>query len=69
LRKNLQTDLHEIFGEGWQCANAQMIKFWWRSGSLSGCRDCFWIRHCWEIQKVVNRQICCSYWFARWCHW
>ena len=26
-------DLHEIFREGWQWANEQMIKFWWRSGS------------------------------------
>jgi len=23
------TDLHEIFREGWQSANEQMIKFWW----------------------------------------
>jgi len=28
-----QTDLHEIFREGWQWAIEQMIKFWWRSGS------------------------------------
>ena len=41
LCKNFQTDLHEIFMEGWQWANEQMIKFWWRSGSLSGYRDCF----------------------------
>jgi len=33
LHKNFQTDLHEIFGEGWQWAYEQMIKFWWRSGS------------------------------------
>jgi len=26
-------DLHEIFREGWQWANEQTIKFWWRSGS------------------------------------
>jgi len=26
-------DLHEIFREGWQWANEQMIKFWRRSGS------------------------------------
>jgi len=41
LQRNFQTDLHEIFGEGWQWCNEQMIKFWWRSGSLSGYRDCF----------------------------
>ena len=33
LRKNFQTDLHEIFRESWQWANEQMAKFWWRSGS------------------------------------
>jgi len=27
LRKNVRTDLHEIFREGWQWANEQMIKF------------------------------------------
>jgi len=32
LRKNFQTDLHDIFREGWQWANEQKIKFWWRSG-------------------------------------
>jgi len=36
LRKNFRTDLH-----GWQWANEQVIKFWWRSGSLSGYRDRF----------------------------
>jgi len=30
------TDLHEIFREGWQWVSEQMVKFWWRSGSLSG---------------------------------
>ena len=33
LRTNFQTDLHEIFREGWQWANEQMLKFWWQSGS------------------------------------
>jgi len=28
LRKNFQTDLHEIFREGWQWSSEQMIKFW-----------------------------------------
>jgi len=36
LRKNFPTDLHEIFTEGWQWVNEQMIKFWLRSGSESG---------------------------------
>ena len=39
LRKSFQTDLHEIFREGWQSANEQMIEFWWRTGSPSGYRD------------------------------
>jgi len=29
LRKNFQTDLHEIFREGWQWASEQIVKFWW----------------------------------------
>ena len=27
--KHFRTDLHEIFGEGWQWTNEQTIKFWW----------------------------------------
>ena len=41
LCKNFQTHLHEIFREGWQWAIEQMVKFRWRSGSLSGYRGCF----------------------------
>jgi len=41
FRKNFRTDLHEIFKEGWQRADEQMIKCWWRSISPSGYRDCF----------------------------
>jgi len=41
FRKNFGMDLHEIF-KGWQWANEQMIKFWWRSGS----RIWIWIRIC-----------------------
>ena len=54
LRKKFTTDLHEIFREGWQWAIEQTVKFWWRSGSPSGYRDCLRIRHYWEIQKMVN---------------
>ena len=32
LHKNFQTDLRELFREGWQWANEQMIKFWCSSG-------------------------------------
>jgi len=31
--KTFQTGLHDICREGWQWANEQTIKFWWRSGS------------------------------------
>jgi len=41
LRKNFHTDLHKIFRNGWQWADEQVIKSWWRSGSLFGYRDCF----------------------------
>jgi len=41
VSKNLQTDLHEIFGEGWQWASKQTNNFWWRSGLPSEYRDCF----------------------------
>jgi len=43
-----------FFRKGWQWANEQTIKFWWRSGSLSGYRTVFGICHCWEIWKVLN---------------
>jgi len=46
-QKNFRTDLHEIFREGWQWANEQMIKFWWRSGSR------IWIR----IAKLIRRAL------------
>jgi len=51
LSKSFQMDLHEIFTEGWQWANEQMIKFWW----LSGSPILFRIHHYWEIQKMVNK--------------
>ena len=41
LCKNFRMDLHEIFREGWQWANEQMIKFLQQSGSVSGYRDRF----------------------------
>ena len=34
-------DLHEIFREGWQWANEEVIKFWWQYASLCIYRDCF----------------------------
>jgi len=44
LRKNFRTDLHEIFRElGWQWANEQMIKFWWRSASRIGSVSRHWL--------------------------
>jgi len=41
VQKNFRTDLHEIFREGCPLAIEQLIKFWWRSRSPSGYRDCF----------------------------
>jgi len=53
--QKLQTDLHEIFSEGWQWASEQMIKF---GGDLDHRLDTgivFQIHSYWEMQKVVNR--------------
>jgi len=33
FHKNFQTDLHEIFREGWQWGKEEIIKFWLRYGS------------------------------------
>jgi len=55
LRKKFPTDLHEIFREGWQWANEQMIKFF-SGGDPDHRLDSgivFRIRHYWEIRKVV----------------
>ena len=43
--KNCQTDLHDIFREGWQWASEQMIKFWWQSGSQIRIRIATLVRH------------------------
>jgi len=69
LRKNFRTDWHEICRVGWQWADEQMIKFLWRSGSLSGYRDriVFRIRHYWEIRKAASIDGAarrCSAWHA-----
>jgi len=37
-------DLHEIFREGWQWANEQIVKFWWQSGSRV---------------SIIGRGMCC----------
>jgi len=44
LHKNFQTNLHDIFREGWQWADEQIVKFWlvairitvWIQGLFSG---------------------------------
>ena len=51
LRKKFQTDLHEIFREGWQWANEQMIKFWWQSRSGIWIRIRIWI---WIWIRIVT---------------
>jgi len=50
LRENFRTDLHKSFRKCWQWASEQMIKLWWRP---SRYRNCFRVRHYWEIRKVV----------------
>jgi len=61
LSKNFRTDLHEIFRKGWQRANEQMIKVWWRSGSTSGFTDCF---PDWTVlgdtESCINRLRCAT---------
>jgi len=54
LRKNFQTDLHEIFREGWQWANERMIKFQWRSGHRLDTGIVLRIRHYWEYGKWLT---------------
>jgi len=47
---NFRTDLREIFREGWQWANEQMIKFGDDPDHLLDTEIVFRIRHYWEIQ-------------------
>ena len=54
LRRNYQTDLYEIFREGWQWTVNKRINF---CGDLNHRLDIgivFWIRHYWNIRKVLN---------------
>ena len=44
--------MHEIFSQGWQWANEQLIKFWWRARSVSEYVDCFL-----DIREVVNGHV------------
>ena len=55
LATNFQTDLHEIFREGWQWAKEQMIKFWWQSRSRIRIRIRIRIRFC--IATLVRRAL------------
>jgi len=44
--------LHENFRKGWQWASEQILNF-----DPDHCLDTwivFWIRDCWDMQKVVN---------------
>jgi len=52
FRKIFQTDLHEIFKDGWQWAGKQRIKFWWQSGHRLDTGILFRIRYYWEIGKA-----------------
>ena len=51
LRQNFRMDLRVIFREGWQWANEEMIKFWWRYGSR------IWIRIRTWIATLVRRAL------------
>jgi len=44
VSKNFPTDLPEIFRDGWQWANEQTIKFWWRSKSRIRIRTATQVR-------------------------
>ena len=57
LSKNFQTDLHEIFREGRQWADEQMIKFWWRSGSRIRIRVVTLVRR--ALAEVITG--CCKH--------
>ena len=48
---NLQTDLHEIFGQGWQWASEEIIKF---SPSGYTYRDCFPDLSLWKVDPVTH---------------
>jgi len=52
LRKNFRTDLHEIFTEGWQWVNEQMVKFRWLTGSW------MWMRIRIRIPIVSHGKMC-----------
>jgi len=54
FRKNFRTDLHEIFREGWQWANEQTIKFWWRSGSRIRMRIRIRIRSATLVRRALS---------------
>ena len=49
LLKNVQTDLHEIFWQGWQWTSEQTVKFWRQSRS--------WIRIRIHIVTMVRRAL------------
>jgi len=56
-------DLHEIFSEGWQWANEQMIKFWWRSGSRIQIRITTMVR-CALVQVCTVRVLLVLFLFS-----
>jgi len=59
LRKNFQTDFHEIFRECWRWANEQMIKFWWQSG--------WWYVPWWRYALSQCFQFAGWCWLLDWC--
>ena len=54
LCKHLQTDLHEIFREGWQSVMNKWLNFGGNPDHRLDTGIVFRIHHYWEIWKVVN---------------
>ena len=54
LRENFRTDLHEVFTEGWQWANEQILNFAGDPDHRLNTGIVFRIRHYLEIWKVAN---------------
>jgi len=56
LRRGFQTDLHEIFREGWQWLMNKLLNFVGDPVHRLDTGIVFRIRHYWETRKVVSGQ-------------
>ena len=57
IAQKLLNEMHETFRKGWQWANEQTIKFWWRSDSRSWIRTRIPIRIRIRIATLVRRAL------------